>query len=139
MSARQEIIDTAVPLVGLVFMLGVTTLVFWVRRQWHRSTINAAVRQLGAVPLSIEWSPMFFLFCRTSTHYRVTMRLPSGQVVTSLCQCNVFSGVYWKDTPWLQFQPAPVPPAIPQNASCHQCHYSLQTDWRCCPKCGKAT
>jgi hypothetical protein len=68
------------------------------------------------------------------------MRYPSGQVVSALCQCDVFTGVYWKDTPWMQFQPVNMaaPPPIPATITCHACGYPMRADWRCCPKCGRA-
>ena len=141
MTATSDILNNEVlkPLAPLFFLI-IAGLVFgfihWGFMQMHKSTIADAVRGLGAAPLSIEWVPMFFMPKGTATHYRVQMRLHSGQVVTAVCQCSLWAGVYWKDTPWLH---APQIQAVqPRGVSCAACGYPLQTGWRCCPRCGRA-
>ncbi len=141
MTATSEILNNEVlkplaPLFSLIIAGLVFGFIHWAFVRAHKSAIANAVHRLGATPVSIEWRPKFFGFRGSGTRYQVQMRLHSGQVVTAVCQCSLWAGVYWKDMPWLQ---APQIPAVhPQGVSCAGCGYPLQTGWRCCPRCGRA-
>ncbi len=112
----------------------IVLLIMWATTQSHRSDIAEAVRNLGAVPLSINWSPRFFAPRGAPREYEVRMRLPSGQEVTALCQCSMWTGVYWKDTPWLRLQQDHTRALA--VGKCGHCGYALRAGWHCCPKCG---
>ncbi len=121
---------------AMVAAISLTILIWWGCLEARKTSIAAAVHGLGAVPLSISWSPRLLAPNGSPPQYKVQMRLPSGHVVTARCQCSLWTGVYWKDTPWLRLQPDPATLLV--AGGCPRCGYTLRGGWHCCPNCGAA-
>lgn len=133
MNHSQAIGDQVFPFLPVVLILIVVLIVNLAVTKYHKSAIADAVRDLGAVPLAITWWPTLFIGPR-ARHYKARMQFPSGEIVTAICHCSFFAGVYWRDTPWLSRSQAST---LPQTTlHCRTCGQPLQTDWKCCPKCG---
>ena len=92
--------------------------------------------KLGRV-VSITWNPFGrgWFFERGERHYDVTYVDRSGETVSTSCKTSFFTGVYWAEGPRIS-EP---PPRFMSRHLCAKCGYSLNTEWRACPNCGKAT
>ena len=132
MNHSHNAVEAFIPFVLLLLMASFVVGLIWLRMSVHKSTIRDAVKNLGATPLRIQWWPTLWSHC--DTHYNVTMHFPGQPPCSVLCQCSLWRGVYWKDTPWLA-RPYSSPPITASTSTCKSCGYALQSEWRCCPKC----
>lgn len=116
----------------------------WLAMGSHKSSIRTEVSKLKAKLISIKWLPFHGGGDRNDTFYEVTLVLPSGKRVSSICKCNIWHGVYWKSTPWseaLLREPVPEAKFDPSQsmrvvADCSRCGYGIQQGWVACPNCG---
>jgi uncharacterized OB-fold protein len=92
--------------------------------------------KLGRV-VSITWNPFGrgWFFERGERHYDVTYVDRSGATISTSCKTSYYTGVYWAEGPRI----SEAPPRLMSRHLCAKCGYSLNTEWRACPNCGKAT
>ncbi len=92
--------------------------------------------KLGRV-VSIVWNPFGrgWFFEKGERHYDVTYVDRRGERISTSCKTSFFTGVYWAEGP-CRSEP---PPRLMSRHLCGKCGYSLNTEWRACPNCGKTT
>jgi len=102
-----------------------------------KGRIKDEIESKGGRVISIRWHPFGrgWFFEKNERHYAVTYTDRSGAVVSTSCKTSLFTGVYWADGPKLA---EPKPRILPRHR-CSECGYAINTEWRACPNCGKAT
>lgn len=102
-----------------------------------RKRIREEVEAKGGKILSIRWNPLGrgWLFEKNERHYSVTYTDRSGAMISAACKTSLFTGVYWTDAA-IGEEPRPT---FVSRHRCSKCGYALNTEWRACPNCGKAT
>jgi hypothetical protein len=123
---------------NLIFLALFIALVIRVTMHFvDKNRIKDEVEANGGRVLSITWNPFGrgWFFEKGERHYQVDYIDRSGVTVSTGCKTSLFTGIYWAEGPRLE-EP---PPRIISRLRCATCGYTLKSDWRACPNCGKAT
>ena len=120
-------------LLAIVGAIGIRIIMHFVDKGRIKDEVET---RLGRV-VSITWDQFGrgWFFEKGERHYDVSYVDRSGETISTGCKTSLFTGVYWAEGPRV----SDPPPRLMSRHLCAKCGYALNTEWRACPNCGKAT